>query len=465
MNNKFKKQVQLLFIFSDLFCLYLSFEISRVLILNYDNRYLISSEFFDWKLSSLFWIYSSLFSGLYSKKITFNFNKLIKNTINTFYFFIKMLLIDNVILNNYFFVSTSFLLWQITFFILLLSFNRLIYNLIIRYVFSKYFTTNNVLILGYNDTAIKLAKYLNSELMGLHIIGFAEDKLNIQSISNYPIVSNLENALKVARDFNVRQIYSTISPSQNSFINKLIKQAEDACIRFRMVPDLSVLTNKPYNLNYLNELPVLSLHNDAIDDLGNIYLKRLLDIFISILVIVFILSWLIPLIGLLIKLESKGPIFFSQSRTGINNRLFDCLKFRSMKLNFDADKIQAVKNDSRVTKIGKFLRKSSIDEFPQFFNVLKGDMSIVGPRPFMVKHTDDYSKIVNNYMLRHFLKPGITGWAQINGLRGEINNQSQIIKRVSNDIWYLENWSIGLDFKIIFLTIWTLIFKRQVNAY
>ena len=173
---------------------------------------------------------------------------------------------------------------------------------------------------------------------------------------------------------------------------------------------------------------------------------------------------MIPLIGLLIYLESPGPIFFSQLRSGKGNKSFRLLKFRSMKMNSNADKVQATKNDPRLTKIGKFIRRTSLDEFPQFINVLKGEMSVVGPRPHMLKHTEDYSKIVQQYMVRQFLLPGISGWAQVNGYRGEIHGNEQIIGRVECDIWYSENWSLWLDIRIIFLTVYKILVGEK-NAY
>jgi putative colanic acid biosynthesis UDP-glucose lipid carrier transferase len=184
---------------------------------------------------------------------------------------------------------------------------------------------------------------------------------------------------------------------------------------------------------------------------------------VSGLVTIFILSWLIPLLGLLIKLESKGPILFVQLRSGKNNKPFRCYKFRSMGENKDPS-VQATKNDMRVTKIGRFIRKSSLDEFPQFLNVLKGEMSIVGPRPHMLKHTEDFASKADEYMVRQFLKPGITGWAQVNGYRGEIRELVHIKKRVEYDLWYLENWSLWLDVRIMFLTVYN-VFKGEENAY
>ena len=194
------------------------------------------------------------------------------------------------------------------------------------------------------------------------------------------------------------------------------------------------------------------------------FFKRLFDIVFSLLIIIFIFSWLFPILAILIKLESKGPVFFIQVRTGRNNIHFKCYKFRSMRLNNDADKKQATRNDHRITRIGSFLRKTSLDELPQFFNVLIGDMSIVGPRPHMLHHTEEYSQLTDKFKTRNLLKPGITGWAQICGLRGEVANTEAMLKRVDADVWYLKNWSFLLDLKIIFLTFWITL-KGDKNAY
>jgi putative colanic acid biosynthesis UDP-glucose lipid carrier transferase len=193
-------------------------------------------------------------------------------------------------------------------------------------------------------------------------------------------------------------------------------------------------------------------------------LKRVFDVVFSLIIIVCLLSWLTPLIAILILLESKGPIFFKQKRNGLNYEEFYCYKFRSMHLNPIADLEQVQKNDPRITRVGKFIRKTSIDELPQFFNVLLGDMSVVGPRPHMVSHTEMYAKSVDKFMVRHFIKPGITGLAQTNGFRGEVETEKDIINRVKYDIFYLENWSLLLDIKIIFATVVNAI-KGEKKAY
>jgi putative colanic acid biosynthesis UDP-glucose lipid carrier transferase len=312
--------------------------------------------------------------------------------------------------------------------------------------------------------AKKLAFYLEQECVNIEIIGFIEDANKVKELSYYPIYDEMKNVVEVSRQMQVSEIFSTICPEQNKSIYSLMLEAEAGLIRFRIVPDFSFFIQKPFYIDYLRNLPVLSLRREPLDDLTSLLKKKIIDIVISSIVSVFVLSWLIPILGALIYLDSPGPIFFSQVRTGRNNRNFRCLKFRSMKINDDSDNVQATHNDSRVTRIGKFIRRTSLDEFPQFINVLRGEMSVVGPRPHMIKHTEIYSKVVNEYMIRQFLKPGITGWAQINGFRGEITNKEQIMQRVQYDLWYLENWSVWLDIKILFLTVFKIL-KGEANVY
>jgi putative colanic acid biosynthesis UDP-glucose lipid carrier transferase len=247
-------------------------------------------------------------------------------------------------------------------------------------------------------------------------------------------------------------------------ISKIINYAEKNLKIVKFIPDVKKIFTKNLLFEYYDYLPILSLRKIPLEEPVNKFLKRVLDIVVSLLVIILIMSWLVPLIGFLIKLESKGNIFFKQKRSGINNNHFMCYKFRSMKKNDDADLVQMTKGDMRVTKMGKFIRKTSIDELPQFFNVLLGDMSVVGPRPHMISHTKMYADSVDKFMVRHFVKPGITGMAQIKGCRGEIETKRDIINRVKYDIFYLENWSVLLDFKIVFLTVFN-IFKGEEKAY
>lgn len=197
---------------------------------------------------------------------------------------------------------------------------------------------------------------------------------------------------------------------------------------------------------------------------GSQFIKRTFDILVSGIFICLIFPFIYIIVGLLIKGTSKGPIIFKQKRNGLHGKEFWIYKFRSMRENEESDEQQATKEDARKTKIGNFMRRTNIDEIPQFLNVFLGDMSIVGPRPHMVKHTEEYSKQVDNFMVRHWVKPGITGWSQVTGLRGEIKNTDQIAKRVEGDIWYIEHWSFALDIRIIFMTIVNII-KGEKEAY
>ena len=232
-----------------------------------------------------------------------------------------------------------------------------------------------------------------------------------------------------------------------------------------MIPNSNDLYSKKQKTEYYDDgLLVLNVDKLPFEFAENFYIKRIFDIFFSLFVCVFLLSWLAPILWILVKLESKGPLLFKQKREGINGKEFVCYKFRSMKINMLADKVHATKNDFRVTKIGAFLRKTSMDELPQFINVLLGDMSVVGPRPHLESLSLEYQKEVDDYLKRHIVKPGITGLAQVSGYRGEIKKTSDIKNRVRFDIFYIENWSVFLDIKIIIKTIFN-VFKGEEKAY
>ena len=263
---------------------------------------------------------------------------------------------------------------------------------------------------------------------------------------------------------DVDEIYCSISEFSDIQMREIIDFADNNLKILKFLPDNKEIYTKKLKYEYYDYIPILSLRDIPLEESFNLVIKRIFDILFSSAIIIFILSWLTPLIAILIKLESKGPIFFKQSRNGFNYKEFDCYKFRSMMPNKEANLHQATKNDMRITKVGKFIRKTSIDELPQFFNVLFGDMSVVGPRPHMVSHTNMFAKKIDKFMVRHFVKPGITGLAQVKGFRGEIESDIDIINRVKYDIFYIENWSILLDIKIVIQTFFNAI-KGEEKAY
>ena len=275
---------------------------------------------------------------------------------------------------------------------------------------------------------------------------------------------SVSDAFQYILDEDIDEIYCSISEHTNAQIGDIVDFADNNLKILKFIPDSKEIYSKKLKYEYYDYIPILTLRTIPLEDSVNMIIKRIFDILFSSIVIVFILSWLTPIIAILIKLESKGPVFFKQSRNGFNFREFDCYKFRSMTPNKDAHLYQATRDDQRVTKVGKFIRKTSIDELPQFFNVLFGDMSVVGPRPHMVSHTTMYAKKINKFMVRHFVKPGITGLAQTRGFRGEVETDKDIIGRVKYDIFYIENWSLLLDLKIIIQTFMNAV-KGDDKAY
>lgn len=463
MKNQLKHYLQRSLIVLDLLLLNIAFIICRILFADRISANITDTYLIFWLMLNFAWIVLSFICRTYSEGNIVNFESFTKRTVQVYLLWVIAILFY-LFFAREFVLSRFFIIIIISLFAFGLLLNRFLYVGINNYFKSRNQLFNKVLIIGYNETAKKLEQYFEEDGINAHLLGFIEDEKNITELSRHPILSDIRHTIQTAIELDVQEIFTTITPEQNNYIYTLMNKAEMECIRFKVVPDLSVFVNKPVVINYIRELPVLSLRSEPLDDVGNRVKKRVLDVTVSLLVMVFILSWLVPLLGLLIYLESKGPIFFSQLRSGRNNKTFKCLKFRSMRVNKESDTKQATKNDSRITRIGSFIRKTSLDEFPQFINVLRGEMSLVGPRPHMVKHTTDYSKIVDQYMIRQFLKPGITGWAQINGYRGEIKDNIQIINRVNDDLWYLENWNIWLDIRIMFLTLYK-VFKGDENAF
>ena len=301
------------------------------------------------------------------------------------------------------------------------------------------------IIIGNNDSVNELKKFFIAQKE----LGYENRKtFNFKS----PEELDLDECFNFIKSRNIDEVYCSANELSENQIKLLIQFCENNFKILKFISERGGLLSKKlktdtYGLSTVQSLREMPLSNDY-----NTFLKRLFDIIFSFLVITLLLSWLTPLIALLIKLESSGPVFFKQTRNGIKYKEFTCFKFRSMIENSDADIQQATKNDLRVTRLGKILRKTSLDELPQFFNVLIGDMSVVGPRPHMTRENERYSKTVNKFMVRHFVKPGITGLAQVKGYRGEIETEEDIVHRVKYDIYYLENWSLLLDLNIVFLT-------------
>lgn len=377
---------------------------------------------------------------------------------------IRQLLLFTLIVFAYFGFSNKINLdtWLIVRFIVYTFILITIAKFTVYYLLQKYradFGGNfrTTVIIGENKNTHTLQKFFkeNPEYGYLHKKTFSIAEKSQEDI---------ESCFEYMSNENVDEIYCSLSELTNSQISEIVDFADNNLKILKFIPDNREIFSKKLKYEYYDYLPILSLRNIPLQDSINQVIKRIFDIIFSSAVIIFIMSWLTPLIAILIKIESKGPVFFKQTRNGFNYTEFDCYKFRSMTPNKAANLHQATRDDQRVTRIGRFIRKTSIDELPQFFNVLFGDMSVVGPRPHMVSHTNMYAKKIDKFMVRHFVKPGITGLAQVSGYRGEVESDKDIIGRVKYDIFYIENWSLLLDLKIVLQTFMNVV-KGEEKAY
>ena len=318
----------------------------------------------------------------------------------------------------------------------------------------------NIILIGSNRSMQNVNHFIEEHPeLGYKILGsFSND------FKGNKCIGTINSSFDYSKNHVVDEIICSISELTKEQIKKFIDFTDNNLIVLKLIPDAKDVYTTKMVVEYFDYIPILSLRKIPFDDSINQFFKRFIDVLLSLFMILFVLSWLTPLLFILVKIESKGPLFFKQTRDGLNGETFECYKYRSMQMNSFSNEIQATKNDTRVTKIGSFLRRTSIDELPQFLNVFIGEMSVVGPRPLMLSQTKKYSKIVDKFMVRHFIKPGITGLAQVKGFRGEVEKNEDMENRVKLDIFYIENWSFFLDLKIIGQTIINIL-KGEDKAY
>ena len=312
-----------------------------------------------------------------------------------------------------------------------------------------------VVLVGFSDNLLELWQEMQNPIWGYSIRGYFNDSPVPGFQNKMEYLGRVADIHDYLHSMHVHQLYCALPSSMSKEIVPIINTCERTCCHFFSVPNVRNYLKRTMQMEILGSVPVLSIREDQLSvSLTNRFLKRSFDIIVSLLFIVTCFWWIYLLVALLTKIFQPGPVFFLQKRSGLGGRDFVMIKFRSMKVNAQSDTLQASPDDPRKTKFGDFLRRTNIDELPQFLNVLRGDMSIVGPRPHMLKHTKQYSELIDKYMVRHWVRPGITGWAQVTGSRGETPELWQMEERIKKDIWYIENWTLMLDFQIIFLTFW-----------
>ena len=436
-----------------------SFLISYVLVFGSIDNFLIT-----YHLALLFyyiftWFLTSFFLGVYQLYRVTGFIGIYINLSKAFFVYAVLIVAFNgaVTALGY---SRLFIISSISLSYFAIIFWRLASYLFLRYYRRIGYNFRKVVIAGYNEASMDLYEFFHSHPEhGYRFMAFFDDKEKL----NPMVQGKIADIETYCESNDIDEIYCLSSALTNQQLEELIDYADKKFLRIKLIPDNLGLKFKNFKLDLYGELPVVSVRNIPLDDNFNRILKRSFDIFFSFLVCVLLLSWLIPVLAIIIKIDSRGPVFFRQMRSGLNNKDFLCFKLRTMLMTDDAHIKQARKDDTRITKIGRFLRKTSLDELPQFFNVLIGNMSVVGPRPHMLKHTEEYSLLIEKYMLRHLIKPGITGLSQVMGYRGETEDAHKMHKRVQMDIYYIENWTFLMDVRIVLQTVWNM-FKGEENA-
>lgn len=446
-------------IFSDLLLLNISFLVSAVIAQSFSILIERDHMFILLMLLNIIWFVNSNLTGFYSdffsRSFSFQFFNILKSVVIQvgitvlFIFLTKEDLFTRNFIVLYGISLTTFI-----------SIRTAVFKSVLRSLRKKGKNIRNLLIIGAGEIGMGFKETINQNPdLGYKFIGFIDDS----ETSNLVIgkISELDNVIKKK---SIDEIVIALSTQSTELLDEIIRICNINAVRIHIIPDYFRFLSKRFQISSIGNYPIITARQEPLEEANRRFLKRSFDLIFSFLVIVLILSWLFPIIALLIKLNSKGKVLFIQKRVGAKSEMFDCYKFRTLT---EASSIQTdhfkpvVLGDKRVTGIGRILRISNIDELPQFFNVLKGDMSIVGPRPHAKPYQDMYGKIFEEINMRHNVRPGLTGWAQVNGLRGDVEdteeNNRRTIMRMKYDLWYIENWTMKLDIQIILMTVWQMI--------
>lgn len=446
---------------------FISLNLSYLTIYNLQfNSYTFENQKFSFLIfSNILWILLSKIYKPYQLKRFESADKMLNKSYKLL--LVYVLIISSIFVliipkenQNFHYFITQLILFGIT-----ATTFRLISVYSLKLLRKKGINNKNVLIIGSNEEAIKLFQTLKNELsFGYKVMGYIDINPSIK-LENENYFGTPEKLEEIILSNKIDEVYCSIPNETTYNIKKYILICERNFVRIKLIPNFQKYTiNRRVSADFYIEQPIIHLRKEPLENVLNKLQKRIFDLIFSILVIVLIYPWLFPIVFFIQKITSKGPVFFIQKRTGQDNKKFGCIKFRTMYINKDSELKGTLKNDPRITPFGKFLRKTRIDELPQFINVFRGQMSVVGPRPHMLKHTEEYSQLIDEFLVRQFVKPGITGWAQTTGYIDETKKLQEMKDKVKKDVWYIENWTIFLDLKIIALTILN-IFRRDENAY
>lgn len=401
----------------------------------------------------VFWLLLSSKTQIYYVPRNTTYTTYLQKVFAQIFIFSAVFLLFSRILENDVLKEERSIIVAILFFLLL--FLKSLIFFFLKYIRSKGLNVRNIMFLS-QDSSVDVLKAIISERKdyGYKIFDYQLDKIEVDELKEFWIKNGIHTIF-----------ISSQNHLHSSLETKIFEEAEAHKVKISLIPNSIQNEFFSYNLSYIQSQPILLPTKFPLESYTNSILKRIFDIIFSVLVLCVVGIWLFPILALLIKIDSKGPVFFIQKRYGFHDRVFNCFKFRTMYVNGDSATKTTAKNDRRITKIGKILRKTSLDEMPQFFNVLLGDMSVVGPRPHMILVDNLYKPKIRRYALRSLVKPGITGLAQVNGLRGDKGNMDlEMKRRVLADSFYVKNWSFMLDLVIIFKTL-VLLVEGDKNAH
>ena len=456
--------------FNDIFLIFVSFYIAIVIFTGQGHSKFSLIDF--WMLLFLVgsWYFCSRSNDFYNY---LNTKSLVKNLLNTFHnVFVQLCIVVIFFLaihrNGNF---QQFIYTYIGLLCVLIPIEKVLYRRLMSYLRQKGITQKKILIIGAGKTGMAFFDIIkNQRHLGYEVVGFLDDEVKPHLNGSY--LGNLEkiNEYVSTNMIEFDEVVVALPNAANEKIKRIADIVGNHAIKLRIIPAYHELINSDYRISTFGEFPIITLRDEPLDDIHNRVIKRVFDTIFTLFVLVFVCSWLFPIVALAIIIDSKGPVLFVQERWGRKNKRYKCYKFRSMYTTSkdvsekDGKYQQASKNDRRITRVGRILRKTNLDEFPQFINVLLGEMSVIGPRPHPTPLNVESKQIIDNYLVRHLVKPGISGWAQVNGFRGETADPKLMHGRVKCDIWYIENWTLWLDIRIIFLTVWRTM-KGDKNAF
>ena len=454
-----KKSIYTSRLISDLVLLNLSFILAAILAQPFEILLARDYMFILLLLLNIVWFVNTNLSGFYSDFFTRSFSFQFFNILKIVLFQIVLTVLF-IFLTKEDLFTRNFIVFYGLILTLSISLRTAIFKNILMSLRRKGKNIRNLLIIGAGEVGKNFKETINDNPdFGYHFSGFLDD-----IIKGDDIIGNLDQLDERIKQNEIDEVVIALSSQPPELLDEIIRICNINAVRIHIIPDYFRFLSSRFQISSIGNFPIITARQEPLEEANRRFFKRSFDIMFSFLVLVFLLSWLYPIIALLIKLDSKGKVLFVQKRIGAKNQMFECYKFRTL-TSESSQETETFKpvllGDKRVTSLGNFLRKSNIDELPQFFNVLKGDMSVVGPRPHAIPYQDLYGKVFEEIKMRHNVRPGLTGWAQVNGLRGDVEdekeNNRRTIMRMKYDLWYIENWTMRLDIQIILMTVWQMI--------